>query len=47
MVHRGLICRHSSAVRVMRFIIYFVDEIIKTLGEGTFGKVVKCKDYDK
>lgn len=29
------------------FIFYFLDEIVSTLGEGTFGKVVQVRDNQR
>lgn len=29
----------------IKALVYFLDEIISTLGEGAFGKVVECIDH--
>ncbi|OUC41294.1 kinase domain protein, partial [Trichinella nativa] len=40
-VHRMLNCHHNRNTAILAF-----DEVIKTLGEGTFGRVVQVRDHE-
>lgn len=44
-MHEQCIARHDGRWAAI-FLFYLTDKIVEELGEGTFGKVVKCVDRD-